>query len=266
LVRAHVALELKGRIFDTLAAFCKTGTAGVEENGGVATHIVKSIWVHLERYEVLPVKANTGAGWQKSRGVPAELEDIEAPGRQYPATTAFLHLLNSLVRTPETVPDNLGSGHRVPGTGPYVRFILDDVLLKAKQREYTDPTDRWRMTEACLCFIELSLNSYDVAGNLVDWGSTNPAVRAEQAAIVQRMVQYPGFGVLLRVLADERVWDIMLGIVSSRLAGMETGIDPPFEQCLVRTMRIISRVLKIQGGAANFRWTDGGLSPQVILF
>ncbi|KAG9119549.1 hypothetical protein FRC07_005386 [Ceratobasidium sp. 392] len=248
LVRAHVALELKGRIFDTLAAFCETGAAGVEENSGVATDIVKSMWIHLERYEVLPVKADTGAGWRKSRGVPAELEDIEAPGRQYPATTAFLYLLNSLVRTPETVPDNLGSGHRVPGTGPYVRFILDDVLLKAKQQEYTDPTDRWRMTEACLCFIELSLNSYDVASNLVDWGSTNPAVRAEQAAIVQRMVQYPGFGILLRVLADERVRDVLLGIISGGVASMETGVDPFFEKCLVRTMRIVLRVLKIQDG------------------
>ncbi|KAG9095701.1 hypothetical protein FRC06_009514, partial [Ceratobasidium sp. 370] len=248
LVRAHVALELKGRIFNTLAAFCETGTTGVEENGAVTTEIVKLMWVHLERYEVLPVKADTGSGWRKSRGVPAELEEIEGPARQYPATIAFIHLLNSLVRSPETVPDNLGSGHRVPGAGPYVRFVLDDVLLKAEQREYADPIDRWRMTEACLCFVELALEGYDVPGGLVDWGSTNPVVRAEQAAIVQRMVQHPGFGVLLRVLADERVRDVLLGIVSGGVANIESGVDAYFGKCLVRTLRIISRVLKIQDG------------------
>ncbi|KAG8791523.1 hypothetical protein FRC12_008949 [Ceratobasidium sp. 428] len=248
LVRAHVALELKGRIFDTLAAFCETGTAGAEENGGIMTEIIKAMWIQLERYEVLPVKADTGTGWRKSRGVPAELEEIEAPARQYPATTAFIYLLNSLVRSPETVPDNLGSGHRVPGTGPYVRFVLDDVLLKADQREYVDPTDRWRMTEACFSFVELALEGYDVAGNLVDWGSTNPAIRAEQAAIVQRMVQHPGFGVLLRVLADDRVRDVLLGIVSGGVASLGAGVDPYFGKCLVRTVRIISRVLKIQDG------------------
>jgi nuclear pore complex protein Nup205 len=252
LVRAHVALELKGRVFDTLAAFCET-SAGTEDGAGVGTEIVKLMWVHLERYEVLPVRSVTGtdsgAGWKKSRGVPAELEEVETPARQYPATMAFVHLLNSLVRAPENVPDNLGSGHRVPGTGPYVRFVLDDVLLKVEQREYVDPIDRWRLTEASLRFIELALDGYEM-GALVaeDWGSTNPTVRAEQAAIVQRMVQHPGFGVLLRVLADERVRDVMLGIIASGVANMESGsgTDSYFAKCLLRTLRITSRVLKIQ--------------------
>ena len=61
------------------------------------------MWVHLERYEVLPVRSVDSnvvggmGGWKKSRGVPAELEEVEAPARQYPATMAFVHLLNSLV-------------------------------------------------------------------------------------------------------------------------------------------------------------------------
>ncbi|KAG9090020.1 hypothetical protein FRC06_001248, partial [Ceratobasidium sp. 370] len=188
LVRAHVALELRGRVFNMLAAFCETGTTGVEENGVVTTEIVKLMWVHLERYEVLPFKADTGSGWRKSRGVPAELEEIEGPARQYPATIAFIHLLDSLVCCPETVPDNL------------------DVLLKAEQREYADPIDRWRTTEACLCFVELVPEGYD-------------------AAIVQGMVQHPGFGVLLRVSADERVRDLLLGIGSGGVANMESGVD-----------------------------------------
>ncbi|KAF8593879.1 hypothetical protein BDV93DRAFT_193571 [Ceratobasidium sp. AG-I] len=151
LVRAHVALELKGKIFDTLAAFCEVG-----DEVGVGQGVVKLMWVHLERYEVLPVRSVDSnavggmGGWKNSQGVPAELDKVEPPARQYPATMAFVHLLNSLIRAPEIVPDNLGSGHRVPGTGPYVRFVLDDVLLQASEQEYADPADRWRLTEACL--------------------------------------------------------------------------------------------------------------------
>ncbi|KAB5590005.1 Nuclear pore complex protein [Ceratobasidium theobromae] len=251
LVRAHVALELKGKLFDTLAAFCETG-----DEAGVGTEIVKLMWGSLERYEVLPVRnasaLDTPAGWKKSRGVPAELEEVEAPARQYPATLAFLHLLNSLVRTPEAVPDNLGSGHRVAGTGPYVRFVLDDVLLKIEQREYADPADRWRLTEACLEFIEYSLVGYDL-GSLVagEWASTNPGVRAEQTAIVQRMVQHPGFGVLLRVLADERVRDVLLGIIgvtnlSDGAQNQLQGGESHFVKCLLKVLRIITRALAIQ--------------------
>ncbi|QRV99339.1 structural constituent of nuclear pore protein [Ceratobasidium sp. AG-Ba] len=135
--------------------------------------IIKMMWNALERYEVLPVKPETSsaaAAWRKSRGVPAELEEIEAPARQYPATTAFIRLLNALVKSPETLPDNLGSGHRIPGTAPYVRFVLDDVLLKAELREYADPQDRWHMTEACLCFVESSLDGYDLSVVEGDWG------------------------------------------------------------------------------------------------
>ncbi|KAF8597960.1 hypothetical protein BDV93DRAFT_561818 [Ceratobasidium sp. AG-I] len=151
LVWAHIALELKGKIFDTLAAFCEVG-----DEVGVGQGVVKLMWVHLERYEVLPVRSVDSnavggmGGWKNSRGVPAELDKVEPPARQYPTMMVFVQLLNSLIRAPETVPDNLGSGHRVPGTGPYARFVLDDVLLQASEREYADPADRWRITEACL--------------------------------------------------------------------------------------------------------------------
>ncbi|KAF8608028.1 hypothetical protein BDV93DRAFT_551893 [Ceratobasidium sp. AG-I] len=145
LVRAHAELELKGRIFDTVAALCEAG-----DEAGVGQEIVKLMWGHPERCEVLTIRSVDSnavggmGGWKKSRGVLTELEEVEAPARQYPTTLAFVHLLNSLVRAPETVPDNLGSGRRVPGTSPYVRCVLDNALLK----EYTDPAVRLRLTEA----------------------------------------------------------------------------------------------------------------------
>ncbi|KAF8742046.1 Nucleoporin, partial [Rhizoctonia solani] len=223
LVRSPVALELKGKLFDTLAAFCD----GPELGGEVA----RLMWVSLERYEVLPVRSTTTmttGGWKKSRGVPAELEEIEAPARTYPATLSFLHLLNALVPFP---PDNLGSGHRVVGTGPYVKFVVEDVLLKIDAREYADPSERWKVTDAALEFVQRSLDGFDLA---------TLAIGGQDA--VQKLVQHPGFGVLLRVLVDSATRDVLFGI----LALSESNQDPYFVSSLVRTLRIISRTLEIQ--------------------
>ncbi|CCO34017.1 Nuclear pore complex protein Nup205 AltName: Full=205 kDa nucleoporin [Rhizoctonia solani AG-1 IB] len=194
LVRSHVALELKGKLFDTLAAFCD----GSELGGEVA----RLMWINLERYEVLPVRSaiTTSGGWKKSRGVPAELEEIEAPARTYPATLSFIHLLNALVPFP---PDNLGSGHRVPGIGPYVRFVVEDVLLKIDSREYADPAERWRITDAALEFVQKSLEGFDLSA-LAIGGQVS-------ADAVQKLIQHPGFGVLLRVLVDSGTRDVLLG-------------------------------------------------------
>ncbi|CAE6492429.1 unnamed protein product [Rhizoctonia solani] len=228
LVRSHVALELKGKLFDTLAAFCD----GPELGGEVA----KLMWINLERYEVLPVRSTTSsttAGWKKSRGVPAELEEIEAPARTYPATLSFLHLLNALVPFP---PDNLGSGHRAPGTGPYVKFVMEDVLVKVDSREYVDPAERWKVVDAALAFVQASLDGFDLSALAAE------AMQKLSSETVQKLIQHPGFGVLLRVLVDTATRDVLFGILSLS----ETTQDSYYVSSLVRTLRILSRTLDIQ--------------------
>ncbi|KAG8760892.1 hypothetical protein FRC11_014740 [Ceratobasidium sp. 423] len=222
LVQSHVALELKGKLFDTLAAFCD----GPELGGEVA----RLMWASIERSEVLPVRSTTTGGWKKSRGVPAELEEIEAPARTYPATLSFLHLLNALVPFP---PDNLGSGHHIVGTGLYVKFVLDNVLLKVDTREYADPGERWKAMDAALEFVQASLEGFDLSALRVDKLGTES---------VQKLVQHPGFSVLLRVLVDSGIKDVLLGIVV--LA--ETNQDLFYVLSLVRTLRILARTLEIQ--------------------
>ncbi|KAF8606334.1 hypothetical protein BDV93DRAFT_596291 [Ceratobasidium sp. AG-I] len=72
--------------------------------------------------------------------------------------------------------------------------------------------------------------------------------------VVQRLVQHPGFGVLLRVLADERFRDVLLGVVETGVRGMGNGLmlhqlqagESYFARCLLRTLRIISRALETQ--------------------
>ncbi|KAG8790960.1 hypothetical protein FRC12_010537 [Ceratobasidium sp. 428] len=145
LVRAYVALEHKGRPFDTLAAFCKTRTAGAEENGGTMVEVIKAVWIHLEWYEVLPVTADTGSGWRKSRGVPAELERY----RGACATISCDNGVHLFAQQPcpftATIPDNLGSERHVPGTGPYVRLFDGSRSILKRPAASTDSSQNCRL-------------------------------------------------------------------------------------------------------------------------
>ncbi|KAG8756533.1 hypothetical protein FRC11_005250, partial [Ceratobasidium sp. 423] len=104
-------------------------------------------------------------GWKKSQGVLAKLEEIKAPARTYPTTLSFLHLLNALVPFP---PDNLSSGHSIVGTGPYVKFVLDDVLLKVDTQEYVDLSKSRKAMDTALEFIQASLEGFDLSALHID--------------------------------------------------------------------------------------------------
>ncbi|KAG8686247.1 hypothetical protein FRC11_009280 [Ceratobasidium sp. 423] len=142
----------------------------------------------------------------------------KAPARMYPATLSFLHLLNALVPFP---PDNLGSGHRIVGTGPYVKFVLDDVLLKVDTREYADPGESRKAMDAALEFVQASLEGFDLSAMCIDKLGTD---------------------VLLRVLVDSGIKDVLLGIV----AQAEANQDSFYVSSLVRTLRILARTLEIK--------------------
>ncbi|KAG8757407.1 hypothetical protein FRC11_004572 [Ceratobasidium sp. 423] len=71
LVRSHVALELKGKLFNTLVAFCDGPELG--------SKVARLMWASIEQSKVLPVRSTTTRGrWKENRGVPAELEEIKA--------------------------------------------------------------------------------------------------------------------------------------------------------------------------------------------
>lgn len=171
LISLGIPLELKGAIFDTLAAFCQPG-AGAE-----GLDICRNVWSMLEKLEVInvrPIQSGFGA-LSAVKGVEVELEQVEAANRTYPVTIPFLHLLCTLLHTPKrivlrerddaltfTIPPTLGQPYRSPGIGPYVSFVLDNVLSNITGREFSNPSDQWEMMGLCLCFIERSLASYNL--------------------------------------------------------------------------------------------------------
>ncbi|KAF7345118.1 hypothetical protein MVEN_01675900 [Mycena venus] len=248
LIPLGIPLELKGALFDTLAAFCQPG-AGVQ-----GVEICKAVWTLMERLEVINVRVGSSSGFSVNlppvRGVEMELDEIEALHRMYPATIPFLRLLSTLIHTPKrialkdrvvdsgivnTIPESLGQPYRLPGIGPFITFVIDNVFAHIPNRE--------RMTFAYV-FIERALASFDLE-SLV---RTSDDSQLKTEAIVALLI-HPGYEVVKRLLTNSPLQSSILTYVVEGLAGFEKGLadeEPYFGSTIVRVLRIILRVLEIQ--------------------
>ncbi|KAI0651312.1 nucleoporin Nup186/Nup192/Nup205 [Trametes meyenii] len=255
LIPLGVPLELKGAIFETLSSFCAPGAgpAGVE--------ICRSVWTLMERLEVINVRLAHGVGsvLPVGRGVELELDEVEAAYRLYPSTIPFLNLLSTLIHTPkriplreritdptsiDTIPEALGAPYRTPGIGPFVAFVVDNVFARISMREFLRPSDRWRMNDLCLCFIERSLASFDLESLVTSIEELQPT----KEAVVQLAI-HPGFDLIKRLLTTSPLQASILSYLVQGLDGFEKGLaeeEPFYRTTVVRVLRVIHRVLEVQ--------------------
>ncbi|KAK2465538.1 hypothetical protein APHAL10511_002430 [Amanita phalloides] len=256
LIPLSVPLELKGALFDTLAAFCEPG-------GGVpGVEICKAVWTLMERLEVINVRAS-GAGsfgaLPAVKGVEVELEEIEAVHRMYPSTIPFLRLLSTLVHTPKriplkdrvadsepinTIPENLGHPYRLPGVAPFTSFVIDNVFANIVNREYSQMSDRWKLNDLCLCYAERALASFDLESlvSATDEGSL------KSEALVPLLV-HPGYDVMKRLLTNSLLQSTILAYIVEGVDGFEKEVsedEPFFRSTIIRVLRIVHRVLEVQ--------------------
>lgn len=257
LIPLSVPLELKGALFDTLAAFCEPGA------GSPGVEICKAVWTLMERLEVINVRVsgmgNFGTALPGVKGVEVELEEIEAAHRMYPATIPFLRLLGTLLHSPKriqlkdrvadsepinTIPENLGQSHRLPGVGPYTSFVVDNVFANIPNREYTRISDRWQMNDLCLCYIERALASFDLE-SLVTVSDDAPL----KSDVLIPLLVHPGFDVMKRLLTNSPLQTSILSYVVEGIEGFEKDVpeeEPFFRSTIIRVLRIVQRVLEIQ--------------------
>ncbi|XP_050530233.1 nuclear pore complex protein Nup205 isoform X2 [Daktulosphaira vitifoliae] len=113
-----------------------------------------SFWHTLEASQII-VTVPTISNYQ-SRGIMAELEDLETRNEEYPLTIALLKLLTTLTEQP--VPNLLGSSTRTPGFDPYLNFVLHNIFLKCLSRGYKKQSEKWEVSGLCL---ELALKFLD---------------------------------------------------------------------------------------------------------
>ncbi|KAJ7079559.1 nucleoporin Nup186/Nup192/Nup205 [Mycena belliarum] len=256
LIPLGIPLELKGALFDTIAAFCQPGA------GAPGVEICKAVWTLMERLEVINVRVGPSGGFTVNmppvRGVEIELDEIEAPHRMYPATIPFLRLLSTLIHTPKrialkdrvvdsgiinTIPESLGQPYRLPGIGPFITFVIDNVFANISNREYLRTSDRWQTNDLCLCFIERSLASFDLES----------LVRSDDSQLhsdsIVALLVHPGYEIIQRLLTNSPLQTSILMYLVDGLAGFEQGFvdeEPYFGSTIRRVLRIALRVLEIQ--------------------
>ncbi|KAF5345807.1 hypothetical protein D9756_010889 [Leucocoprinus leucothites] len=256
LIPFGIPLELKGSIFDTLAAFCEPG-AGIP-----GVEICKAVWNLMERLEVINVRASASGGLgalATGKGVELELEQIESIHKLYPATIPFLRLLGTLIhsakRTPlkdrlldlepaSTIPDNLGQPYRLPGIGPFSSFVIDNVFANIPSREYSQPSDRWEVNDLCLTFIERALASYDLEP-LINI-SEEISFRVEK---LLPLISHPGYDIMIRLLTNTPLQNSILSYIVEGVEGFDRNLaeeEPFFRNTIVRVLRIVHRALEIQ--------------------
>ena len=256
LIPLSIPLELKGALLDTLSSFCLPG-------GGVpGVEICRSVWTLMERLEVINVRippGTTGTTLSSVKGIEMELEEVESVHKLYPGTIPFLKLLATLIHTPKsiparerlaeseplnTIPDSLGQPYRTPGVAPYVAFVTDNVFSRISQREYLRPTDRWRMNDLCLCFVERCLASFDLE-SLV----SGPDDISAKSELLLQLATHPGYDIMKRMLTHTQLHSSIFSYIVDGLDGFDNGLseeEPFFRHTITRVLRIVQRVLEIQ--------------------
>jgi len=253
LVPLGIPLELKGALFNALASFCEPG------GGQAGVDLCKSVWSLMERSEIINVRSSGGTGVPMSKGVEIELEEVEAAHRLYPATIPFLKLLGTLIHTQKriplkdqlseaesvnTIPETLGQPYRLPGIGPFVSFVVNNVFSKISSREYAKPSDRWQTNDLCLCFIERCLASYPLESLL----SPVEELQLKGDALVPLFI-HPGYEIMKRILSSTPLQTTLLTYIVDGIEGLDKGLAEEeyyFQVTMVRVLRIILRVLEIQ--------------------
>ena len=253
LVPLGIPLELKGALFNAIASFCEPG------GGQAGVDLCKLVWSLMERLEIINVRSGGSTGIQMFKGVEIELEEVEAAHKLYPATIPFLKLLATLIHTQKriplrdqlseaelisTIPETLGQPHRLPGIGPFVSFVVNNVFSKISSREYARPSDRWQTNDLCLCFIERCLASYPLE-SLV---SPVEELQLKGDALIPFLV-HPGYEIMKRILSSTPLQTTLLTYIVDGTEGLDKGLAEEeyyFQTTMIRVLRIILRVLEIQ--------------------
>ena len=74
--------------------------------------------------------------------------------RQLFCTQSLYALPLREVRTPEHDSRQPPPAYRIPGIGPYVSFVVDNVFVNTPKREFLH---LWQMNDLCLKFVECAL-------------------------------------------------------------------------------------------------------------
>ncbi|KAF1796787.1 nucleoporin Nup186/Nup192/Nup205 [Mucor lusitanicus] len=269
ILNCPTSTRLRAALFDVLAAFCSAWGGGID---GVGREISYQVWKILEDSDMLLGKRKVSQ--ERSQSIyqpPGILQELEAEKRSrvFVETVSVIRLIASAIHSqskrealisgfrdaPSSIPLDLGKDSKKPGSAPFISLVMDDIFVSLSKQKYNFADARWELTEACLLVMENSIEAFDIQE------FNNEQVRATldrelKAAVLNPFIEttltnyclHPGFQVMVRILSGGRIVDELFSIVQECAARETKDVEsmPYFKQCLVRSLRILYKILQLQ--------------------
>ncbi|KAI8993542.1 nucleoporin Nup186/Nup192/Nup205 [Pilobolus umbonatus] len=284
LLGCPTSIYLRAAIFNVLAAFCSSWGGGVN---GLGAEISCRVWCVLDDSDMLRLKSqidDNKVQAQYSARSANLLREIQYKKTQklFTETLAIVQLIGSAIHTKNkreilisgftithsSIPA-INQGSQTMGTIPFISFVVDDVFDSLRSQEYKHSDSRWQLTEACLIVMENSVESFDL--DIFDNKTTREQLEAaiehnsdrkKAEEFLLAYLVHPGFQVLMRILSGGRVINELFDVIQQCACKetKETEYMIYRKRCLIHALRILQRVLDIQGIFCNI------LIPYVIGF
>ncbi|KAI9473490.1 MAG: nucleoporin Nup186/Nup192/Nup205 [Benjaminiella poitrasii] len=274
LLNCPTSTSLRAAIFDILSAFCSDWGGGIE---GVGRRISYQMWKIMENSDMLVPKRK--AIPEKSQtilqpaGILQELE-FEKSSRVYTETLSVIRLIGSAIHTQSkretlllgfrdsesSIPLDLGKGTKYPGAIPFISLVIDEIFVNLGTYKYSYAEARWELTEACLMVMENSVESFNIkqfeSAEYRQYLDKELKPLSNNSFITTSLLGFlthPGFQVIIRILSGGKVIDEIFNTIEECAKKETKDVDsmPYHKKCLVRSLRILLRILNVQNTLCN---------------
>ena len=170
LLAKKVSTELKGAILRALASWATIDHQDCREareeiwNLIESYHLLPTVGVGLEASEKMVQSGLLSMNNSKKMGLLVELEESESKDGVYSITDGFLQLLDALLS--HGPQDKLGEKYRPPGIIVFLDYVIEDILVKAKERHFImgpqGQAQRWRLISRCFKVLINVLQHYPI--------------------------------------------------------------------------------------------------------
>lgn len=223
IINSEIDVEVKAVVFDAITAFCASANEDDDVLIKTADYYEKITYPDSKADPRSAEKSALPVGWLN------RVDVAEQDARTYPLTRAHLTFLTALLSA------RLWEALRVPYRAVDQVF---NQLAVFRERKFVRESEQWELLDDVLAFLEKALVRFTVENLVVPHGQKIHDVAWD-------LYDYPGFKVLLRILADreQQVFDILSTVVDNVPSMNRTATQ---NHTLLRVLRIFHRVLETQ--------------------
>ncbi|KAL7312233.1 hypothetical protein PS15m_008020 [Mucor circinelloides] len=269
ILNCPTSTRLRAALFDVLTAFCSAWGGGIDD---VGREISYQVWKILEDSDMLLAKRKiTQERSQSIYQPPGILQELEAEksSRVFVETVSIIRLIGAAIHSqskrealisgfrdaPSSIPLDLGKDSKNPGSAPFISLVINDIFISLPQLKYNFADARWELTEACLSVMENSIEAFDIqrfeneqVRATLDKELKSAASNPFMETTLANYYLHPGFQVIMRILSGGRIVDEIFSVIQECAERVTKDVEsmPYFKQCLVRSLRIVYKILQKQ--------------------